>query len=71
MFSVQAEVFVSAACVEAVCGPGATSEGPAVPDHRHHFQEDRQAWGHLLGRDEALWSHVSRHYVICQHLCIS
>lgn len=56
--SVQTQVFCFC-CVEAVCGPGAPSEGPADPDQRHRFQEDRQAGGHLLGCDETLWSHVS------------
>lgn len=46
-------------CVEAVCGFGAPPAGPAVPDQRDCFQEDRQAGRHLLGCDETLWSNVS------------
>lgn len=44
---------------EAVCGPSAPKGGPAVPDQQRRFQEDRQAGGHLLGRDETPWSPVS------------
>lgn len=56
---VSVRTHVSASAVEAVRGPGASAEGPAGPDRRPHVQEDRQAGGHLLGRDEAVWSHVS------------
>lgn len=50
---------VSAPVVEADRGPGAPSDSPADPDQLHHLQQDRQAGGHLLGRGETLWSHVS------------
>lgn len=49
--------------VEAVRGPGAPSDGPAVTNQHHHFQQDRQAGRHLLGCDETFWSDVSCHVV--------
>ena len=50
---------------EAVRGPGAPSGGPAVTPQQHHFQQDRQAGGHLLGCGETFWSHVSFPVVPC------
>lgn len=46
-------------CAETVCGPGVAPHSPAVLDDRPHLQQDRQAGGHLLGRDETLRSDVS------------
>lgn len=45
--------------VEAVGGPGGPQGGAAKADQHHHLQQDGHAGGHLLGRDETLWSHVS------------
>lgn len=52
-------VVVCTSRVEAVGGPGGPQGGAAKADQHHHLQQDGYAGGHLLGRDEALWSHVS------------